>query len=90
MRNQRRSLNIYKMIDNNWRINRDSCAEMAGIIARQIAMEDPGAVVLQLLDGSMFYTRSPYGRRVLPKKAADGKYHIEGDLVVCSPDTQME
>jgi hypothetical protein len=38
----------------------------------------------------MFYIRSPDGSRVLPKKSDDGKYHVEGELVVCSPDTQME
>jgi hypothetical protein len=81
---------VCKMIDNNWRINRDSCSKMATSMARHIANEDPGAVVLQILDGSMFYTRSPDGSRVLPKKSSDGRYHIEGELVVCSPDTQME
>jgi hypothetical protein len=46
--------------------------------------------VLQLLDGSCFYARGEDGSRTLPTKAADGKFHIVGDMVVCPGEVQLE
>jgi hypothetical protein len=42
------------------------------------------------MDGSIFYSKGPDGSRTLPRRGEDGKFHIEGDLVVCSSDTQTE
>jgi hypothetical protein len=47
-------------------------------------------IVLQLLDGSCFYARGEDGSRTLPTKAADEKFHIVGDMVVCPGEVQLE
>jgi hypothetical protein len=67
----------------NWRVNRASCESLAVRIADAIKESDPEVIVLQLLDGSCFYARGEDGSRTLPVKAADGKFHIVGDMVVC-------
>jgi hypothetical protein len=41
-----------------------------------------------MLDASTFYAKQDDGSLALPRKGSDGIYHIEGDLVVASPDTQ--
>jgi hypothetical protein len=50
---------------------------------------DPDIVVLQL-DNSCYYGRSRDGRRTAPTRGEDGKYHVEGDVTVCSHDTLLE
>jgi hypothetical protein len=63
---------------------------MAATISNTIKGADPGTVVLHLLDSNIFYVRGPDGSRELPKKEDDGKYHVKGELVVCSYDQQTE
>jgi hypothetical protein len=81
---------VCKIINMNWRIMRESCEAMATTITKTIDQEDPAAVVLFMMDSSVFYTRGQDGSRTLPRRGDDGKFHIEGDLTVCSPETQAE
>jgi hypothetical protein len=50
----------------------------------------PGAIVLQLLDNSYYYTKGPDGSRTLPTREPDGRYHVKGDLVLCASETQAD
>jgi hypothetical protein len=81
---------VCKILNRNWRISRDSCEAMARTVIKTAEEEDPEVVVLFLMDGSIFYSKGPDGSRTLPRRGEDGKFHIEGDLVVCSADTQTE
>jgi hypothetical protein len=81
---------VVKIIDTNWRIDRSSCEALATTMVGAMKNEDPEVVVLQLLDNSIYYTRRGDGSRVLPKKLEDGHYHVEGELVVASSETQFE
>jgi hypothetical protein len=74
----------------NWRVNRASCESLATRIDDAIKESDPEVIVLQLLDGSCFYARGEDGSRTLLAKAADGKFHIVGDMVVCTGEVQLE
>jgi hypothetical protein len=74
----------------NWRVNRASCESLAIRIDDAIKESDPEVIVLQLLDGSCFNARGEDGSRTLPVKAADGKFHIVGDMVVCPGEVQLE
>jgi hypothetical protein len=47
-------------------------------------------VVLQLLDSNIYYVRGADGTRELPKKEADGRYHVKGELMVASYEQQTE
>jgi hypothetical protein len=75
---------VCKIFQKNWRINRANCEESAPTIKQ----EDPAVAVLQLLDGSEFYTRYDDGSRMLPRKLQDGQFHIEGELASSHP-TQL-
>jgi hypothetical protein len=74
----------------NWRIGRSSVDHLARRTAAAIADMDPAVVVLQLLDNSCYYGRSRDGSRTAAKKGDDGKYHLEGEVTVCTYDTQLE
>jgi hypothetical protein len=47
-------------------------------------------IVLQLFDASCFFARMEDGSRIMPKKQQDGRFHIQGELVVCPGETQLE
>jgi hypothetical protein len=81
---------VCTIFSKDWRINRTSVASMANAIRKQIEDEDPGIIILELLDNSVFYCKQEDGSRVIPKKGADDIYHIEGELLVCSRDVQAE
>jgi hypothetical protein len=81
---------VCKILNRNWRITRDSCEALARTVVKTAEEEDPEVVVLFLMDGSIFYSKGPDGSRTLPRRGEDGKFHIEGDLVVCFSDTQTE
>jgi hypothetical protein len=81
---------VCKLINTGWRIDRASCEALASTISTSLNEEDPDVVILQLLDSSMFYTKCSDGSRVLPKKMQDGRFHVEGELVVASADTQFD
>jgi hypothetical protein len=79
---------VNSILNGNWRVTRESCEAMAETVKKQIELENPGAIVLFMLDASTFYVKKDDGSLVLPRKGGDGVFHIEGDLVVASPDTQ--
>jgi hypothetical protein len=81
---------VCSIIDTTWRITKDNCEALAATMATQIQLEDPGAIVLQLLDNSFYYTKGQDGSRTLPAREQDGKYHVLGDLVLCSSETQID
>jgi hypothetical protein len=81
---------VCKILNSNWRITKESCETLAATVAQTIQQEEPGAVILHLLDASYYYTKSPDGSRTLPQKMADGKYHVCGKLVLASAETQND
>jgi hypothetical protein len=74
----------------NWRITRENVENLASRVSCAIAETDPDVVVLQLLDGSCYFAKGEDGSRTLPRKHADGKYHIVGEMVVCPAEIQTE
>jgi hypothetical protein len=81
---------IGSVINTDWRITKENCVTMAQTLVTLIKNDDPDYVVLHLLDSSIFYTRKTDGSKELPRKGEDGKYHVEGELVVCSYEQQTE
>jgi hypothetical protein len=81
---------VCKILHRNWRVSRESAEALARTIVQTAEQDDPAVVVLFMLDGSIFYAKGQDGSRTLPRKGDDGKFHIVGDLVVCSTETQDE
>jgi hypothetical protein len=59
-------------------------------VAAAIVDMDSKVIVLQLLDNSCYYGRMRDGSRTAPKRGEEGKYQFEGEVTVCSHDTQLE
>jgi hypothetical protein len=78
------------VFSNNWRITRASVESLATNLRRQIEAEEPETIVFELLDNSVFVGKQEDGSRLLPKKEADGRYHIHGEVQVCARDVQLE
>jgi hypothetical protein len=78
------------VFSNNWRITRASVESLATNLRRQIEAEEPETIVFELLDNSVFVGKQEDGSRLLPKKEADGRYHIQGEVQVCARDVQLE
>jgi hypothetical protein len=74
----------------NWRVSKESMEELLKITRAAIEDKDPGTVVYQLLDNSCYYGRLRDGSRMAAKVGVDGEYHLEGEVTICSKDTQIE
>jgi hypothetical protein len=72
----------------SWTISRASVEHLASHVRRVITQEDPDLVIFFLNDNSTYYARGEDGSCNLPKKDQSGKFHIEGELVISSRDTQ--
>jgi hypothetical protein len=73
----------------NFRLDRRN-EGLLRVVREALLSSEPECVVLQLLDSSCFTARGPDGSRTLAKKLEDGKFHITGDVVICSRETQQE
>jgi hypothetical protein len=73
-----------------WTISRREVDEMAAMINRRVNEEDPAIVILQILDNSVFYVKTEDGSRHLPRKDADGRIHVDGEIRVCSGEVQED
>jgi hypothetical protein len=71
-------------------VTRTSMEQLAAQTRKAIHDEDPDLVILQVLENSCFYVKQEDGSRQLPKKGPDEVFHIEGEVQVCTRETQLE
>ena len=62
---------------------------MAGHVKTALAEGSYSAVVFQLLDNNMFFSRFEDGSLCPARRATDGKYHVDGELVIASRESQF-
>ena len=62
---------------------------MAGHVKTALAEGSYSAVVFQLLDNNMFFSRFEDGSLCPARRAIDGKYHMDGELVIASQESQF-
>jgi len=65
-----------------FRLSPESTSEMAKDLAKLVAgkVSSNTVVLIQVLDNAVYFCSSQYGEMALPKRGADGKYHVIGDL----------
>ena len=76
------------MLCNNWRATKNSVVDMATHIESELAARHYTAVIFQLLDKNMFFAQCEDGSRIPARRAIDGKYHVDGELVLTDKDNQ--
>jgi hypothetical protein len=81
---------VMLVMEPHWVINRQSVDQLATRMHRELQHTDPDITVLQFLDNSCFFARRDDGSRILPIMMDDGRYHLPGEIVVCSQETQAE
>jgi hypothetical protein len=75
----------------NWRAFKNSSLELADKIRDQMDKTPVDCLVLSILDNNIYFALPSGGDGVpIPEsKALYGKYHVDGDLVVCGKSQQL-
>ena len=71
----------------NWRATKKSAEDMATLVKEELAANFYSAVVYLLLDNNVYFSKFEDGSLCPARKAIDGKYHVDGELVVAARDT---
>jgi hypothetical protein len=74
----------------NWRINDQSVEQMRIMLKEAILKHNPDTIVFQLLDNSIYFAKMSDGGTIPSRKGLDGKYHVDGELVLASRETQQQ
>jgi hypothetical protein len=74
----------------NWRIGRGCTEGLISMVKEAMKSSEPDTIVLQLLDSSCFYAKGPDGSRQLATRGPDGRFHMEGEVRVCSREVQLD
>ncbi len=81
--------NIIDLTRPGWRVTSENVSDLVAEVtatAANINM-DNARVILQLLDNSVYMVRGPGGETRLPCKDRQGRYHVDGSLVVADKAT---
>jgi hypothetical protein len=74
----------------NWRIYKGSASQLVKLAIEAIEIQEPKTIIMQLLDNSCYFARCWDGSRLPPTKTMDGGYHMLGEVMLCTRDTQLE
>ena len=66
----------------SWRLTADNIASTSSSLEDAVRANPSAIVIFQMLDSSIYFSSSEEGEITLPKKAADGRYHVPGELVL--------
>jgi hypothetical protein len=72
----------------NWRAVKNSIDFLAEKTREKLGATRVDAVIYCVLDNSIYYALTEAGDTRPAKRDADGKYHMEGDLIVSSKSAQ--
>ena len=77
------------ILANGWRATKKSAEDMAAHVRAELAERYYSAVVFQLLDNNIFFSKFEDGSLCPSRRTSDGNYHVEGELVVASRESQF-
>ena len=77
------------ILANGWRATKKSAEDMAAHVRAELAERYYSAVVFQLLDNNIFFSKFEDGSLCPSRRTGDGNYHVEGELVVASRESQF-
>jgi hypothetical protein len=81
--------NVIDLTRPGWRVTSENVNDLVAEVTATAANIDINSarVILQLLDNSVYMVRGPGGETRLPRKDRQGKYHVDGSLVVADKPT---
>ena len=77
------------ILANGWRATKKSAEDMAAHVRAELAERYYSAVVFQLLDNNIFFSKFEDGSLCPARKTSDGHYHVDRELVVASRESQF-
>jgi hypothetical protein len=86
----RQGFNTNICFSDMWRVTPTSVIQFQSKIKEVMSKTTTGALVMQMLDNSVFFGKKEDGTMLPALKGNDGIFHLEGDLVVAGKDRQME
>jgi hypothetical protein len=86
----RQGFNTNICFSDMWRVTPTSVIQFQAKIKEMLAKHITGALVMQMLDNSVFFGKAEDGSLLPALKGADGIFHLDGDLVVAGKERQME
>ena len=66
----------------SWRLTAENIASTSMSLEDAVRANPSAIVIFQMLDSSIYFSSSEEGEITLPKRAADGRYHVPGELVL--------
>ena len=63
--------------------------ELASCVAENVRTDKPDAIVFQLLDNILYQGRCLDGSTLLQSKDGDGRFHVEGELILAPKTSQL-
>ena len=81
-------MRVGMVISPNWRAIRGAVDRLAASVSEAITLYNPGMVIFYLLDNSVYYARWEDGSTIPARRGHDGQFHVDGDLVVATKQTQ--
>ena len=66
----------------SWCLTGENIASTALNLEEAVRANPSAIVIFQMLDSSIYFSSSEEGEITLPKRAADGRYHVPGELVL--------
>ena len=77
------------ILANGWRATKKSAEDMAAHVRAELEERYYSAVIFQLLDNNIFFSKFEDGSLCPSRRTGDGQYHVEGELVVASRESQF-
>ena len=85
---QRKGVSTGHILSKNWRATKTNVADMANQIQEELSVREYTVVVFQLLDNNIFFALCEDGSRIPARRGLDGKFHVDGALVLADKDNQ--
>ena len=80
---------VVKIKTTNWLPTKDGVVDLVAHVRRAVELDNPDVVIFYMLDNIVYLARDPLGVTSQPKRGADGKYHVKGELVLAQKETQF-
>ena len=65
-----------------WRLNAENVAATAKSLEEAVTLNPRATVIFQMMDSSIYFASSEEVETILPKRGKDGKFHVDGELVL--------
>ena len=73
---------VYSLASPHWRLNEENVLSTAKKLEDAVRSNPSATVIYQIFDSSIYFSSSAPGEQVLPRRGADGKHHVPGELVL--------